>query len=418
MVKGKKIAFLDAFAIWATEPRRKANPKKSQRATKSKKPSKKLPKTRMAKEGDKKVDTSSKNDKPSKPEKSPKVESPKSRDQSKSSGTSKTVPRPATAENHKSDRDSPKHSIDKGKEKAKEAMSKEPSPGNPTRESRSTANPNSQVPTAYPWGGQWHPDYVYPQGYQGNAPHPPYFANHFPPQPAPQNQMQPIPLGERPPASGYELLAETLTNKNEQRVKPIYRRFAVLYHRTLLHLQDRLCEQEEELNKIDAQDTQNRSYPGGIGPASRRHDVNATGDLCIRRDTLLSRIKVDLMAYNQLLGSFKEARGLPAPAENEIREYITYLATKRPIVPRETTFLDKGGDLILLTSKSGPPKAKTEDSLPKFATVFATIFVSILILSIIPSLAARLTLAAVFLGYKLSTLLPSGVVEKLTEARK
>ncbi|KAK8087610.1 hypothetical protein PG997_002571 [Apiospora hydei] len=115
-----------------------------------------------------------------------------------------------------------------------------------------------------------------------------------------------LPRAEKLPLSGYELLASRLSTAGapsaempaEPQLKPIYRRFEPLNHRLLLHLQDELCELEEQLHRLDTADTQNRRLQNGILPASRRADSQTAGELQWHKTDILGKIGFKLEQYS------------------------------------------------------------------------------------------------------------------------
>ena len=126
------------------------------------------------------------------------------------------------------------------------------------------------------------------------------------------------------PPTGYELLAMQLANNNRpsrrdsaasaasssssttgaggaKRLPPLYKRFTLLQHRVLLTLQDELAELEEQLHRLDADDTQMRRAASGgqILPASRRQDAGVTAnELQWMRTNLIGRIGEKIGVYS------------------------------------------------------------------------------------------------------------------------
>ncbi|KAK8096169.1 hypothetical protein PG999_014191 [Apiospora kogelbergensis] len=171
-----------------------------------------------------------------------------------------------------------------------------------------------------------------------------------------------LPRAEKLPLSGYELLASRLSaapstssgaaaEPADLPLKPIYRRFEPLNHRLLLHLQDELCELEEQLHRLDTADTQNRRLQNGILPASRRADSQTAGELQWHKTDILGKIGFKLEQYNHVLGSFQTTRKMPKPALADVREYQGYLAAHAPIAEHETRFLDATDDLVCLAEE-------------------------------------------------------------------
>lgn len=118
-----------------------------------------------------------------------------------------------------------------------------------------------------------------------------------------QHFAQPLPRAEKLPLTGYELLASRLSatavDQGAHILRPIYRRFEALNHRMLLHLQDEICELEEQLHRLDTADTQNRRLPNGILPASRRAEYLSSGELQWHKTDVLGKIGFKLEQYSK-----------------------------------------------------------------------------------------------------------------------
>ncbi|KAI0506512.1 hypothetical protein F5B22DRAFT_444862 [Xylaria bambusicola] len=157
---------------------------------------------------------------------------------------------------------------------------------------------------------------------------------------------------EKPPLTGYELVASKLSATSVHRsglpLRPIYRRFETLNHRILLHLQDEICEFEEQLRHLDNADTQNRRLPNGIVPASRRAESISGSELHWHRTDILGKIAFKLEQYNRVLSSFRETLSLPAPTPADVLEYRGFLGSYAPIAEVETQFLNATDDLVWL----------------------------------------------------------------------
>ena len=123
-------------------------------------------------------------------------------------------------------------------------------------------------------------------------------------------QQHSLPRAEKLPVTGYELLATRLSSQNSSSefedgtvIKPIYRKFAALNHRLLLHLQDELSELEEQLHRLDHADTQSR-WAGPerrVIPASRRVAAMQGGDLQWHKTDVLGKIGFKLAQYSSSL---------------------------------------------------------------------------------------------------------------------
>lgn len=172
---------------------------------------------------------------------------------------------------------------------------------------------------------------------------PPFAQPHFP---------QPLPRAEKLPLTGYELLASRLSattvDQGAHLLRPIYRRFEALNHRMLLHLQDEICELEEQLHRLDTADTQNRRLPNGILPASRRAEYLSSGELQWHKTDILGKIGFKLEQYNRVLSSFRQTLSLPTPTPADTEDYRSFLAGYAPISEIETRFLDATDDLVCL----------------------------------------------------------------------
>lgn len=116
--------------------------------------------------------------------------------------------------------------------------------------------------------------------------------------PVPQQPPPPI---ENLPLTGYELLATKLSSTefdaDGPRIKPMYRKFELLQHRLLLHLQDELSELEDQLEQIDDADTQSRMFDRHVVPASRRTALT-TGGGSEYQTEILGRIGFKLNLYS------------------------------------------------------------------------------------------------------------------------
>ncbi|KAK8097447.1 hypothetical protein PG984_016586 [Apiospora sp. TS-2023a] len=220
------------------------------------------------------------------------------------------------------------------------------------------------------------PSYGTPEMPRGNANLPHVSPSLLTPRASNFGHVKHLPRAEKLPLSGYELLASRLSTAGapaadapmEPQLKPIYRRFEPLNHRLLLHLQDELCELEEQLHRLDTADTQNRRLQNGILPASRRADSQTAGELQWHKTDILGKIGFKLEQYNHVLASFQSTRTMPKPAPADVRDYQGYLAAHGPIAEHETRFLDATDDLVCLvdqgttSSSSGYQRGNNDDA--------------------------------------------------------
>ncbi|PHH71296.1 hypothetical protein CDD80_5371 [Ophiocordyceps camponoti-rufipedis] len=166
------------------------------------------------------------------------------------------------------------------------------------------------------------------------------------------SMLQPGYGAEKPPMSGYQLLAAKLVGGLGGRpVTPMYRRFEALNHRLLLYMQADLVELEKELQVLDSRDTMERGY--GILPASRRQERWSHSQLAQQRTEVLGQIGYKLSQYNKVMASARKTQDMAIPSLHEIVEYKTYLAANRLLADEETSFLDAPDDLVCLVKE--PP---------------------------------------------------------------
>ncbi|KAH7156891.1 hypothetical protein EDB81DRAFT_403488 [Dactylonectria macrodidyma] len=210
----------------------------------------------------------------------------------------------------------------------------------------------SQYPLPQPYPIQ---NYGAPETPRGNGPFPFFPPSHFPnsmaaPNPAPPlNTRLPQHRAERPPLSGYELLAAKLTGEavGGPPIRPMYRRFEALNHRILLSLQDQIILLEETLGEMDEIDSGNRIQGNVPLPASEREERASNHEFHRSKGRVLAELTKKLKVYYTLISSFRYLNDLPSPTEGEIRGYEAFLEERRPITEPETLFLDEA-DLILL----------------------------------------------------------------------
>ncbi|KAF9871245.1 hypothetical protein CkaCkLH20_11166 [Colletotrichum karsti] len=186
-----------------------------------------------------------------------------------------------------------------------------------------------------------------------------------------QGHPKHLPRAEKLPLTGYELIASKLCGGDSDRssIKPIYRRFEALNHRLLLHLQDELCELEEQLHRLDTADTQTRRMQQNcILPASRRQEALTAGELQWHKTDVLGKIGYKLGQYNHVLSSFKDTQHLPDADPRDIDYYRAYLANHQPIVEIETRFLDPADDLVSLARPSSSSSRDTDFSSDELRT--------------------------------------------------
>ncbi|KAF2964502.1 hypothetical protein GQX73_g9051 [Xylaria multiplex] len=207
--------------------------------------------------------------------------------------------------------------------------------------------------------------YVTPETPRGNVQHPYVPPEDLTPRAPNQHFVKHILRPERPPLTGYELVASRLSATSVCRsgppLRPIYRRFESLNHRVLLHLQDEICELEEQLRRIDAIDTENRRLQTGILPASRRAESMSNSEFQWQKTDILGRIGGKLEIYNRVLSAFRQSLSLPAPSPADMHEYRSFLSSYAPIAEIETQFLDATDDLVYVGYSDDDAATNEED---------------------------------------------------------
>ncbi|KAI1498001.1 hypothetical protein F5X99DRAFT_420946 [Biscogniauxia marginata] len=200
---------------------------------------------------------------------------------------------------------------------------------------------------------------------RGNAQHPHISPDALTPRVPNQSYAKHLPRAEKLPLTGYELLASRLSATSPDQsgpcLRPMYRKFETLNHRLLLHLQDEICELEEQLHRLDTADTQNRRLRNAILPASRRAEYLSGGELQWHKTDILGKIGFKMEQYNHVLSSFRKTQSLPTPTLADIHEYRGYLASHTPIAEAETRFLDATDDLVCVSDQEMEEEMMVED---------------------------------------------------------
>lgn len=242
--------------------------------------------------------------------------------------------------------------------------------------------------------------YMAMQQYQ----HPSAPASYLAPQQGPGGSVEqsvPPPVPDAPDLSqrtvaGYEMLAQELAS-SESPVKPVYRKFEYLNHRILLHLQDELCEMEEQLRTTDEIIAQ-MEMPAEDGcrlPASRRGDAFRGSDMHHRRTALLGRIFLKTEQYNRAMSSYATLKKDSRPADmDRVTAYREWMAEKAPIHHMEAKFLRNEQDLVQPGKEESTQSATIQQHPSRHAAALsclpAALMLPLLLYSIIPTLAGRL----------------------------
>ena len=235
--------------------------------------------------------------------------------------------------------------------------------------------------------------YHWPANHVFSPPHSPpqYMNGHISPHDIPPAPDPPDPTEKT--VTGYEQLAQELATA-ESSIKPMYRRFNYLNHRILLHLQDELCELEEQLRNFD--EVVARVEPdlpnGQKAPASRRREAAHGLEIHRQRTFILGRIAAKTKQYNENLSAYSNMANLSTlPEEFEISAYQAWLSKHSPIHDVETSFLRRKEDLILPAKESTKKSQSLQRSTRHVALVYMVVALMLpfLLYSFIPTLLGR-----------------------------
>ncbi|KAK3067249.1 hypothetical protein LTR53_015991 [Teratosphaeriaceae sp. CCFEE 6253] len=216
-------------------------------------------------------------------------------------------------------------------------------------------------------------------------------------------------MAARPPApdapdltkrtlAGYEMLAVELST-SDSHVRPLYRRFEYLHHRILLHVQDELCELEEQLRTMDEIIAQmDPALPESPRtPASRRGEAYQGAEIHHQRTQLLGRIFLKTEQYSRAMTAYAGAAKCgPNASSGDLEAYRVWMEKHSPVHFAEAQFLQReddlvapgGGELSSLRTEGKPTKHAAQTYLP------VALVLPLLLFSFIPSLAGRLAITA------------------------
>ena len=147
---------------------------------------------------------------------------------------------------------------------------------------------STQVPNFYP-----------PPGLQPTVPLSPYGSSSG----SIRAQRSPVPEVKK---SGYDLLASSISFRDDALLAPIYRKFETLNNRILLYLQDEISEMEDSLKELDAAITQEE----GHRTASRRSDPMYPSQMKWQRQDLMCRIFSKVEQYSKVFDMVKRPTGI------------------------------------------------------------------------------------------------------------
>ncbi|RMY41794.1 hypothetical protein D0865_12192 [Hortaea werneckii] len=214
-------------------------------------------------------------------------------------------------------------------------------------------------------------------------------------------QQPPVPdapdLSQRTIA-GYEMLALEIS-AGESPVRPLYRKFEYLNHRILLHLQDELCELEEQLRTLDEIIAQMdpAMAEGQRSPASRRAETYSNSEIHHRRTSLLGRIFLKTEQYNRAMSAYNNvARSASSAKEEDVRAYQDWMSRHAPVHEMEARFLQAGRDLVLPGKTDEADATSTKQAA--LACLPAGLMLPLLLFSLIPTLLGRLVVTALIAG--------------------
>ncbi|OAF57478.1 hypothetical protein VC83_04780 [Pseudogymnoascus destructans] len=336
---------------------------------------------------------------------------------------------------------SPEHSVKGSPSPTPRLLLSRPPPGT----GQPLASPTEAKLAAQMRAAQMRQDFH--SGPGGNHQHPRHQHRHTPTplslHPHPHQDTQAL-SPRLPPPSGYDALATHLTTS-----PPVYRRFATLNHRLLLHMQDELCELESHLSALDAADAASRTLslpptpssaiarsPCGrrshknddsrergmkthIPPSSRRSAAQHPSQLDHHRADLLARVGYKMAQYNASLTSFAKTSRLPAADSADVEAYRAFLASAQPVVYEEARFLERGGDLISLAPTPAPSSTAATETVQRtlipppiyhhqqqhphtqralLLAALASILLPVLMFTVVPNFVGRIAVAVLVAG--------------------
>ena len=218
-----------------------------------------------------------------------------------------------------------------------------------------------------------------------------------------QTAASAVPDASQRTVTGYEKLALELSS-SESSVKPLYRKFEYLNHRILLHLQDELCELEEQLRALDEVIAQmDPGTPDGQKrPPSRRGESFHGNEAHMQRIQLLGRIFIKTEQYNKAMSAYGNmVKDSSPPGVEQVSAYRQWMSKHAPVHEVETRFLRRIGDLIVPGARRNQSNAKD----PYWNQVaLATLVFPLFLYSYVPSFAGRLvfTIVAAFFAAEMT----------------
>ncbi|KAH7110735.1 hypothetical protein EDB81DRAFT_849146 [Dactylonectria macrodidyma] len=132
---------------------------------------------------------------------------------------------------------------------------------------------------------------------------------------------------------GYPSLSAFLSSDRDF---TMFRCFARLHVRLLLHKQDELVELEQQLDQLDRSQSETSPY---LLTTNRRRDANA------ERQALLELVEGKLKEYDTLLESFLTHLERPEPEKSQVESVANWTDGTKPLPYAESTFLSDWGDL-------------------------------------------------------------------------
>ncbi|KAK7913889.1 hypothetical protein PG985_011592 [Apiospora marii] len=143
----------------------------------------------------------------------------------------------------------------------------------------------------------------------------------------------------------------------------IFRRFSVLNSRTLLSLQDKVCELEEELHELDRR--YGNKNGGDFNNGTIRGDLPDRTELLGKIASALSQYKDSQLPQQSALGKFATA---PQRDTKNINRWH-YNHGDQAIAAEEMQYLQHTSDLISITEKDKTPLRQLIDSSRRLRTL-------------------------------------------------
>ncbi|OCK87775.1 uncharacterized protein K441DRAFT_682405 [Cenococcum geophilum 1.58] len=169
--------------------------------------------------------------------------------------------------------------------------------------------------------------------------------------------------GTRNESRGYPALARFIGSDTDFF---LFRKFNTLCARRLLYLQDELMELEARLDEVDSAEVSSGGDRELWNLHSRREDNNST------RTALMAEISRKLQHYHEAMAAQARVLAMDAPPEFVIESVANWIDGMKPVVEKESHFLDCRDDLASLSAEHSSKEFLDNIIERKFYQYFVT----------------------------------------------